>query len=468
MEDLLLDIAICSGLGIPYFKQDVSNSIPNNSFGVFVTVRRYQKLNKWPEDIHGCIGYWDNNYNNLSKEQLLENMTRVSYDATWNDSRKSYFKRPVYEDALTTYEIDFMLNPIYSVNENGILSNGDVFNNNKYGLIVVSGNRRATYLPNVFPDKKWEYIRDSLIKKGNAKNKPTFFAYKVKLYSKKLYELINKNYSSLVINSFQLFIKSKYKDFIPYEVINNKNRTNKEQYVRNIATINDILSTGLILRDKMINNLDYYKKKYQDNKTLMRQASSFLIRAYSKLGIEKDFIKEVCDYLYGSLSNLEPRFELGEVLISLVECCPNQNVLRNEQRKMYASLINKKNSSTDNIFEYNWQSKFLYYLYKNNINKNSRNSSSYNHAIELSNRIITITSSFDESNETNYIAVGFEALCSLYHLIPKKDETLNQIIKLFYLLQKRFSNGLYYFNNKTARLDITGHVINGLLAFIFS
>lgn len=465
MANNLLNIAICSGLGIPYFPQNINNSIPKNSFGVFVTVRRFQRLNKWPDDIHGCIGYWDNNYNNLSNEELLEHMLRVSYDATWNDNRKSYFKRPVYEDALTKYEIDFMLNPIYSVNENGILSNGDVFNNKKYGLIVVSGNQRATYLPNVFPDKKWKYVKNSLIQKGSAQNKPTFFAYKVKLYSKYLYELIN-DYSSLIIKSFQLFIQNKYNDFIPYELKNNRITTNKKQYVRNIATINDILSTGLVLQNKMINNLSYYKNIYKKNKNSIRQASSFLIRAYSKLDIEKDFIKEVCDYLYESLTNLEPKFELGEVLISLVECCPKQNILKNEQRKMYKNLINKKNNSIDNIFEYNWQSKFLYYLYKNNINKNSRNSSSYNHAIELNNRIITITSKFDESNETNYIAVGFEALCSLYHLISKKDETLNQIVKLFYLLQKRFSNGLYYFNNKTARLDITGHIINGLLAFI--
>jgi len=175
----------------------------------------------------------------------------------------------------------------------------------------------------------------------------------------------------------------------------------------------------------------------------------------------KKFIKEVCSYLYSSLSDLEPKFELGEVLISLTECCPDNNILRSEQRKMYNNLINREGD----IFEYNWQSKFLYYLYIKDINKNSRNSFHYKHVIELNNRIITITSKFDDSNETNYIAVGFEALCSLYPLTSNKTETLNQIVKLFYLLQKRYDNSVYYFNNKTARLDITGHVMNGLLAF---
>ena len=34
--------------------------------GVFVTVHRHKdRLNRWPEDIHGCMGYWDRKYETL-------------------------------------------------------------------------------------------------------------------------------------------------------------------------------------------------------------------------------------------------------------------------------------------------------------------------------------------------------------------------------------------------------------------
>ena len=48
-----------------------------------------------------------------------------------------------------------------------------------------------------------------------------------------------------------------------------------------------------------------------------------------------------------------------------------------------------------------------------------------------------------------------------------KIEMKNRIFELFYLLQQRVNKyGLYQFNNKSARLDITGHVFNGFLTLL--
>ena len=47
-----------------------------------------------------------------------------------------------------------------------------------------------------------------------------------------------------------------------------------------------------------------------------------------------------------------------------------------------------------------------------------------------------------------------------------KVEILDSITKFFYLTQKKKqNNGLYYFNDNSARLDITGLITNGLLLF---
>ena len=44
MEDLLLDIAICSGLGIPYFKQDVKDNLSYSKNNFLLNYRDYVLL----------------------------------------------------------------------------------------------------------------------------------------------------------------------------------------------------------------------------------------------------------------------------------------------------------------------------------------------------------------------------------------------------------------------------------------
>ena len=87
------------------------------------------------------------------------------------------------------------------------------------------------------------------------------------------------------------------------------------------------------------------------------------------------------------------------------------------------------------------------------------------HAILLKNKILDILPQIkNEFNETNYLAVSFEALTSA-SIILKNFNLNNEILEIFNLLKKRYSNGLFYFKNKQARLDITGHVLNGLFIF---
>ena len=50
----------------------------------------------------------------------------------------------------------------------------------------------------------------------------------------------------------------------------------------------------------------------------MRQASSFLL-------IAKPNYLDIKEYLFSQLDNLEPKFERGEVLISLLYVSRNQN-----------------------------------------------------------------------------------------------------------------------------------------------
>ena len=179
------------------------HKIPNNAFGVFATIRRSIKLSTYPEDIHGCIGYWTPDYSILKKKDLISHLMDVTQSALYNDDRRKYFP-PIEEDLGAIIEIDFMIKPLIPINEKtGILETGELFKNSEYGLIVESKyGSRATYLPYVFPDKtKWQNIKQSLISKAgagdssgassgastNISNK--FFAYSIIQLKGKIFDL---------------------------------------------------------------------------------------------------------------------------------------------------------------------------------------------------------------------------------------------------------------------------------------
>ena len=65
-----------------------------------------------------------------------------------------------------------MMKPLYNVNlQTGMLNNNTIFNNDIYGLIIEDKNgKRATYLPNVFKNKNWKFIKNKLIIKSGSNN----------------------------------------------------------------------------------------------------------------------------------------------------------------------------------------------------------------------------------------------------------------------------------------------------------
>jgi hypothetical protein len=71
--------------------------------------------------------------------------------------------------------------------------------------------------------------------------------------------------------------------------------------------------------------------------------------------------------------------------------------------------------------------------------------------------------------ETNYLAVAFECLCHICRYLNENTNTYlyDYLLLLFVILQNKQdkANGLYKFSDGSARLDITSHIINGILHF---
>ena len=454
-------------------KKKEINKIPDECFGAFISVVRSksQSLKTWPNDIHGCIGEWDNNFKKKKKDAIFNIMIEVGNSACNKDSRKNNFK-PIFFDSQAEFKVYFMMLPILNIDLNGKMNNGKFFNNNDYGIIVDNGQSKATFLPKVFKDTSWNDLKQKLITKAGINNKNiTFYAYKAQIHSVKIFNVI-KYIREHIFKNFLDFNLQNYKDFIPYEINNHNVSIDKSQYVRNVATINDILK---LQKYKNINqllpiinkNLEYYINIFNKNNKQMRQASSFLILALQNSDVNKTtFIKNTCSYLVNNIDDMDKSFELGEVSIALNEVCMVRTKLLKIQKKMFKDLLVLSHTN-DSIFRYNWEAKFLYSLV-NPIKTSLNNPIIKKHAI-LIVELILKNVNLNEHSETNYLAVTFEALSSLLFIKNKKlcNEIKDKLFYIFYLLQQRYNeNGLYYFKDNTnARLDITGHIINGLLTY---
>ena len=437
---------ICSTYKLPV-QEDIKKMIriPPQTFGFFITIHRSHPLSKWPEDIHGCIGYWENE--RMSKEAIIGKIPGISQNSFFTDSRATYHPIPLTEDPDAIIEISFMQLPLTP-----ILGNRKTFDNEKYGLIVDSNEGRATYLPKVFKTKNWAEISASLLQKARVK-KGKFFQYETSIIEGKLRTIFHKEYLDWIKQEYLIFMEINYEDFVPFMVEFGKISIDKTENVRNCATLCELLDLPISknLEVKIRRDIKYYANKSKNHN--MQQANAFLIIGMAKIGGKvTQTLSDICDDLYKKLDGMHPQFQLGETLIGLYKVCPRIKELAHWQKWMEKRL-EELDEQIDNIFEYNWQAKFLFEIRKDIPAKE--------HAEELLKRLIGLK--ITDNMETNYLAVYFEAMMSLWGILGR--DMLANILPVWIFLLRRWKGGLFYFKNGNARIDITGHVISGLQVF---
>ena len=133
------------------------------------------------------------------------------------------------------------------------------------------------------------------------------------------------------------------------------------------------------------------------------------------------------------------------------------------------------------VFKMNWDSQVLTKLFihiynsKNqNKNDNTINNLKKNILNLIKKLILDYIIIFNEienkldSLETNYLVVIFEGINNIIKMCGLLDKNKKNIVKLksitlklfFLLMKNRWSNGFLYFTDGSARLDITGHLLN--------
>jgi AMMECR1 domain-containing protein len=463
MDPIIL-YTICSAYNLPT-PEDTKNiiRIPAQTFGFFITVHRSHPLSEWPQDIHGCIGYWEDK--RMSKAAIIGKIPGIANSSFFTDTRAQYHPIPLLEDPDARIEISFMQLPLTP-----ILGTRKIFDNEKYGLIVDSDQGRGTYLPKVFQTKDWSKISASLLQKAQVKS-GKFFQYETNVVEGKLRTIFDREYLDWIAQEYLIFMEVNYGDFVPYMVENGQILIDKTENVRNCATLCELLDFPVSkkLEAKISRDIKYYVTKWKNRN--MKQANAFLIMAMKKIeGKVSQTLVDICDDLYKKLDGMEPQFQLGETLIGLHQVCPRIKELAHWQKVMQKRLEGL-DMRIDNIFEYNWQAKFLFEIRKDIPAKS--------HAEELLRRLIGMK--INDDMETNYLAVYFEAMMSLWGILG--GDLLANILPVWVFLLRRWKNGLFsikngvfntqeiktlrvfnlfYFKNGTARIDITGHVISGL------
>jgi len=280
-------------------------------WGVFTTIHRSasQALKEWPEDIHGCLGYYHiNPVKAMTPREILSQIAGLVVGTNTTDNRRNYFTRPVEQDSGARIEVSILHGKLMPINPNtGLITQlGVAFDNQKFGLVVIDpkSGYTATYLPDVFPSTTtWLELSKSLLAKagiqqqqGGQKNKIgalgqqtrkkkqlvsrtnkqtlssksgiKWFAYRTTTSTCRLADYllapehalmrlakINSGLADLIISTD----KQNPAREIPYEVVLGQDGKkmvvyDNKQYVRNISMVLDMQSVAEVLTEKAKEN----------------------------------------------------------------------------------------------------------------------------------------------------------------------------------------------------------------------
>lgn len=414
----------------------------------------------------------------------------------------------------------------------------------EYGLIVKDDTTgsRATFLPKVFENASWNIISKELINKANINisnvnmsnvnmsntdvvdtDSIKFYAYKAIVFQRRIIDRLTTPY----LNFMYIYFK---KD-VPYSIASSNNSitafdsgytniksTNikyiveykKNEYIRNVSTINDIMSILEYNEEfeknkkiKLMNICHKHTDKYislflKSNSSLnrYRQSLPFLLQCITHFNSKySTHANIIVNYLIDNMTSIretDPVFEYGEVITGLGSYAQYLSLTNNDSNnnidKINKCITNELNFikkqildieiSDDTIFQLNWLSQSVRYIYFSlnmvDIGVNANIDVGVNTIIKIIVHKLTkvtkiLLQNIDTQTESNYLCVAFEAFCSLYQICDNSSKILcsDMIKNLFIEIMHRMNHyGLIDFTSGDARIDITGHFFSGLMYLI--
>ena len=146
---------------------------------------------------------------------------------------------------------------------------------------------------------------------------------------------------------------------------------------------------------KNINDIiSNYKNVYKNNRNKFKKNSIFLLEILNKS--EELNIVKIYQIFSNTINSLDSRFERYEALISIANNQNNFNNLLIKNRELFLKNLLKNDYIIDDIFQYNWEVKFIYTLYTLSIENNEH---IIKHSEILCNRIFNIIDNLLENQK---------------------------------------------------------------------
>ena len=437
--------------------EEARHIVPVGCFGVFVTARRANPLPRWPNDIHGCIGYWNSDYKEESREFVLKKACEVGYQAFWEDERGLEFHRSILQEPDSLCEVDFLMLPVYQVNaETGTIEeNRKSFDNSVYGLLVESPNgQKATYLPNVFPRMSWQKLKNHLLKKAGISS-GKFYAYRIRQIQMPIGSVCNSKAISLCLqDNFKRMLYQHHRPSYPYFPLHYRNNSfefDSSEEVRNTGLLLDLVEAnqkGVFFTKKQSSFL-HSSIENTARRPLSDQAKAFLLPSLKYLQYDTF---DLCSELGSKLFLMERAFQFGETIVGMKKsgCQVQPKYILPFLLKSYPL------ENPDDIFQINWDCQALRALNVKEVPKKVMDS-----LLKVLQAI-----SIQETTFTNVLAVSWECIQTIYPLCSVYYKKRLDAYRLYccWLLQQRVDETyptIYLMLQGDARLDITSHVLGG-------
>lgn len=383
-----------------FFHHSDNNTKATNAFGEFVTLTQQ-------DSIRGCMGWWNDDFRQLSGRDLGYHFAESLRQAMDVDGRSIRFRQTdFYGDPTSKLNFQAMLLPVRNITQE--------FSNRRQGIILSQnhgGNKRATFLPGVFMDNPGlDNVLSMLVQKAGNPTHFRLIGYKTRSIRWDAVDTLKKARPFLrvlcenIADSIMDVMHRNKK--VPYILRPNETKWDSDdsQHVRNLSCVRLLES-------------------YYDISILTTQMSK---RAQGDPHAMVYITPDRVDY-----DALDDEFGKPQLLIAL----PSK--FKKHQIHIPWEIIEKS------IFAWNWWAQVI----------------SLNRLDAYYHRLVEIAAHFTPQ-ETNEVAVLFEGSAALFRVHPPIQALC---IRSLQELGNRRRLYFYMFNDGTCRLDITCHVLNGLI-----
>ena len=406
------------------------------------------------------MGWWKYDLTSVSLSELFLRMEQSLHNALFLDSRRLCKEKDVYLDPTTDFQFQLMKLPLALVaTASSLNQSSGIFDAKTDGLLMQqeSTNKRATFLPDVFPGKSLSYILPLLKQKAGSPSHWKAFSYKTLSFDVPLPSLwkdslpwVKEEFTYIVFELGKWVLDNSYLDkgkwYIPF-LVNPTTQTiqyTSEEWVRTLSLL-EFLEENLSIFCDDIEKWNSIRQGFLDQFLKSAQNSDVHSRIYAQ---KKNSVRIKPQ----DLKKLDNSFGLPQFLLRSAD-------------------VRLPKEHWDHFFEYYLPTSIFSWNWWTQVNRQCCQNEYTEKCLKaIENLWDKYTFPLEEGKEwlkkrgTNELAVVFEGTCALPFSLANQRRAilcLQELGKRRQLLHTPF-----YPQTNYCRLDLTQHVLHGFQLWI--